>query len=134
MLCVSTVLGVTFLLIVLFLQQNGCEAFVGKTRLAISSVAQTRRPTLSLAASSSSFLNIQQPFLLAEGLDPETLQALGEVTELNDALDSAVKAANPAVVSVSLLDLSLLSNSTFVHPFFITRGDNSIPFRSLTSR
>ena len=100
MLCVSTVLGVTFLLIVLLLQ-NGCEAFVGKTRLSSVSVAQTRRPTLSLAASSS-LLNIQQPFLLAEGLDPETLQALGEITELNDALDSAVKAANPAVVSVFL--------------------------------
>ena len=100
MLYVSTVLSVTVLLIVLLLQQqNGCEAFVGNSRLAISIAQKARRPTLSLAASpSSSLLNIQQPFLLAEGLDPETLQALGEVTELNDALDSAVKAANPAVV------------------------------------
>lgn len=99
MLYVSSILNVTILLIVLLLQQNGCEAFVGKSsRLAISFAQKARRPTLSVAASPSSLLNIQQPFLLAEGLDPETLQALGEVTELNDALDSAVKAANPAVV------------------------------------
>jgi hypothetical protein len=35
--------------------------------------------------------------LLADGLDAETLESLGNVQELNDALDSAVQAANPAV-------------------------------------
>ena len=56
----------------------------------------------SLQKSGTSLNGLMQPFLLAEagdGLDADTLQALGEVTELNDALDGALTAANPAVVS-----------------------------------
>ena len=79
-----------------------------------------RRTLLQPSSSSSSpssstrraAASIQQPFLLSDGggLDADTLQALGEVTELNDALDGALTAANPAAGIVTNLVAS---------PFFI---------------
>jgi hypothetical protein len=74
--------------------------------LAVQGSAFVRSPSFvrvaSLQKSETSIHGLLQPFLLAEGgdgLDADTLQALGEVTELNDALDGALTAANPAVVS-----------------------------------
>lgn len=45
-----------------------------------------------------------QTFYLSDsGLDAETLESLGDLRELNEALDGAIDAANPAVGILSKL-------------------------------
>lgn len=49
------------------------------------------------------FPNLQSFFLSDSGLDAETLESLGDLRELNEALDGAIDAANPAVGILSKL-------------------------------
>ena len=51
----------------------------------------------------NAFPNLQTMFLADGALDAETLESLGDLQELNDALDGAIDAANPAVGILSKL-------------------------------
>lgn len=69
---------------------------------------QSAPRTLSISSSRTSmkiqaFPNLQTFFIAEGGLDAETLESLGDLQELNDALDGAIDAANPAVGILSKL-------------------------------
>ena len=73
----------------LLCQQCKCHRSRCNTRFNYASPVM-KAPRISVS-------NTNLKFVLADGgLDPDTLQALGEVTELNDALDGAISAGNPA--------------------------------------
>lgn len=63
----------------------------------INQVVARRQMDLNL------FPNLQSIFLAEGGLDAETLESLGDLQELNEALDGAIDAANPAVGILSKL-------------------------------
>jgi hypothetical protein len=69
---------------------------------------QSTSTILSLSSTRASmklqaFPNLQTFFIAEGGLDAETLESLGDLQELNDALDGAIDAANPAVGILSKL-------------------------------
>lgn len=63
------------------------------------SVSTTSRSSSELHA----FPYVQSLFLADGALDPETLESLGDIQELNEALDGAIDAANPAIGILSKL-------------------------------
>lgn len=91
----------TFLMCVVFMIAiaTGNSFSLSKPSAArILSLSSTRASTKLQA-----FPNLQTFFIAEGGLDAETLESLGDLQELNDALDGAIDAANPAVGILSKL-------------------------------
>ena len=89
-----------------------CYAFSLTQHSSVSALRSPNRKLLSHSISPvsrgsfevSALPNSQLLFLADAGaLDPETLESLGDIQELNEALDGAIDAANPAIGILSKL-------------------------------
>lgn len=88
---------------------SSCSAFYATKHSSIVSWRPSSISTISdsrynvISTKLDAFRNLQTFFLSDSGLDAETLESLGDLRELNEALDGAIDAANPAVGILSKL-------------------------------
>ena len=82
-------------------QHSSFSALRSPTHKSMSHIIQ---PVSRSSFELNAFPNSQLLFLADAGaLDPETLESLGDIQELNEALDGAIDAANPAIGILSKL-------------------------------
>ena len=78
---------------------NRCNRIISDRQLLKTTIPPAHRAPSQLNA----FPNFQSLLLAEGGLDAETLESLGDLQELNEALDGAIDAANPAIGILSKL-------------------------------